>query len=73
MVRRVNAERLAAMYGLREFLIEGGLMSYSVRSPDQFRRAAVPAPRAISCLSAGVDDRVRKSQALPIRTQRFSR
>jgi len=33
--------RLPAMYATREFTLAGGLMSYSARLTDQFRRAAV--------------------------------
>jgi len=40
LVQRVNAARWAAMYGLQDFALDGGLMSYSVNWPDQYRRAA---------------------------------
>jgi ABC-type uncharacterized transport system substrate-binding protein len=32
-------ERLPTMYGLREYVEAGGLMSYGANFPDQFRRA----------------------------------
>lgn len=40
IVRRMAEARLAAMYGFQEFSLVGGLISYSVNFPDQFRRAA---------------------------------
>ena len=35
-----NVARLPTIYGLREFVETGGLMSYGPNIPDQFRRAA---------------------------------
>ncbi len=41
LVALVDRHRLPAMYALREFVDAGGLMSYSVSFPEQFRRAAI--------------------------------
>jgi putative ABC transport system substrate-binding protein len=35
------ARRLPAMYGLRDFVDDGGLMSYGPNRPDQYRRTAI--------------------------------
>ena len=35
-----NVARLPTIYGLREFVEAGGLMSYGPNLPEQFRRAA---------------------------------
>ena len=40
LTRFVAAERIPSMYGLREFAVAGGLMSYGPNFPDLFRRAA---------------------------------
>jgi putative ABC transport system substrate-binding protein len=40
LIARVTEHRLPAMFGLREFTVAGGLMSYSADLADQFRRAA---------------------------------
>jgi putative ABC transport system substrate-binding protein len=40
IVRRMSDVRLAAMYGLQEFSLAGGLLSYSISFDDQYRRAA---------------------------------
>ena len=34
-------QRIAVMYGLRDFVNDGGLMSYGPNRPDQYRRTAV--------------------------------
>jgi len=41
LVSLVQRARLPAIYALREFVDDGGLMAYAVSTPDQFRRAAV--------------------------------
>lgn len=41
LVSFVQRARLPAIYALREFVDDGGLMAYAVSTPDQFRRAAV--------------------------------
>ena len=40
LVGLVRQARLPAIYALREFVDDGGLMAYAVNTPDQFRRAA---------------------------------
>jgi putative ABC transport system substrate-binding protein len=40
IVRRMFEARLAAMYGLQDFSLAGGLVSYSISFADQYRRAA---------------------------------
>jgi len=40
IVRRMFDARLAAMYGLQDFSLVGGLISYSISFADQYRRAA---------------------------------
>lgn len=40
IVERVRSAGLPAIYALREFVDDGGLMAYSVNTADQFRRAA---------------------------------
>lgn len=40
IARRMAEARLAAMYGLQDFALAGGLMSYSISFSDQYRRAA---------------------------------
>lgn len=40
LVRRMADARLPAMYGLQDFSLAGGLVSYSISFDDQFRRAA---------------------------------
>ena len=40
IVRLAGQNRLPAMYERREFVEEGGLMTYSVSFPNLFRRAA---------------------------------
>jgi putative ABC transport system substrate-binding protein len=40
IVERMRAAGLPAIYALREFVDDGGLMAYSVNTADQFRRAA---------------------------------
>lgn len=41
LVSLVQQTHLPAIYALREFVDDGGLMAYAVNTPDQFRRAAV--------------------------------
>lgn len=41
LVSQVQQSRLPAIYALREFVDDGGLMAYAVNTADQFRRAAV--------------------------------
>src|SRR5262249_51364796 len=41
VVDLAREHHLPAMYSLREFTVAGGLMSYSARLTEQFRRAAV--------------------------------
>ena len=40
IVKRISDAKLLAMYGLQDFVLDGGLMSYSISFADQFRRAA---------------------------------
>jgi ABC-type uncharacterized transport system substrate-binding protein len=40
-VTLATARRMPAMYGLREFVDDGGLMSYGPNRPDQYRRTAI--------------------------------
>ena len=40
IVPRMSDARLAAMYGLQDFSLVGGLASYSISFDDQYRRAA---------------------------------
>jgi putative tryptophan/tyrosine transport system substrate-binding protein len=40
-VAQAAARRIPAMYGLREFVDEGGLMSYGPNRPDDYRRTAI--------------------------------
>lgn len=40
VVRRMAQTRIPTIYGLQEFTLAGGLISYSVHFPDQYRRAA---------------------------------
>jgi putative tryptophan/tyrosine transport system substrate-binding protein len=40
IVRRMRQAQLPAMYGLQEFSLVGGLLSYSINFADQYRRAA---------------------------------
>lgn len=40
LVNLVQQNRLPAIYALREFVDNGGLMAYAVNTPHQFRRAA---------------------------------
>jgi putative ABC transport system substrate-binding protein len=40
VVRLAAARRMPAMYGLRDFVDDGGLMSYGPNRPDQYRRTA---------------------------------
>ena len=40
LVQLVAKRRLPAMYGFREFPEAGGLLSYGVNLPDQYRRTA---------------------------------
>ena len=40
IVKRMAKARLRAMYGFGDFVLEGGLMSYSANHLDQYRRAA---------------------------------
>jgi putative ABC transport system substrate-binding protein len=41
IVALAAARKIPAMYGLREFADEGGLMSYGPDRPDQYRRTAI--------------------------------
>jgi len=41
LVARVNALRLPSLFGLREFVDEGGLMSYGEHFADTYRQAAL--------------------------------
>jgi putative ABC transport system substrate-binding protein len=41
IVQRVSSSRLPSLYGAREFVVDGGLISYGVNRPDLSRRAAV--------------------------------
>jgi putative ABC transport system substrate-binding protein len=41
LVDRVNALRLPSLFGMREFVDEGGLMSYGERFADTYRQAAL--------------------------------
>jgi putative ABC transport system substrate-binding protein len=41
IVKLAATSRLPAMYGVREFVEDGGLMAYGVSFPDLYRRAAV--------------------------------
>jgi putative ABC transport system substrate-binding protein len=41
IVELAAARKIPAMYGLREFADEGGLMSYGPDRPDQYRRTAI--------------------------------
>jgi putative ABC transport system substrate-binding protein len=47
IVELAAKHRLPAMYGLREFVDAGGLMSYGANVPDLFRRAAVYVDRIL--------------------------
>ena len=47
IVRRMSDARLAAMYGLQEFSLAGGLASYSISFDDQYRRAATYVARIL--------------------------
>jgi putative ABC transport system substrate-binding protein len=40
VVKRISNLKLLAMYGLQDFVLSGGLMSYSISFTDQFRRTA---------------------------------
>jgi putative ABC transport system substrate-binding protein len=40
IVRRMAEARVAAVYGLQDFSLAGGLLSYSINFADQYRRAA---------------------------------
>src|SRR5207253_7567012 len=40
LVEIANRQRFPTMYGLREYVVEGGLMAYGPRVTDLFRRAA---------------------------------
>jgi len=40
IIRLATRHRLPAIYGFREFVAEGGLMSYGTNVPTMFRRAA---------------------------------
>lgn len=53
VVRRVNAARWVAMYGLKEFAVDGGLMSYSVNFPDQYSRAGTYVVRILGGANPG--------------------
>jgi putative ABC transport system substrate-binding protein len=41
IVALAAARRMPAMYGLRDFVDDGGLMSYGPNRPDQYRRTAI--------------------------------
>jgi putative ABC transport system substrate-binding protein len=41
IVALAATQRIAVMYGLRDFVDDGGLMSYGPNRPDQYRRTAV--------------------------------
>jgi putative ABC transport system substrate-binding protein len=45
--------RLAGMYSTREYAEAGGLMSYSARLSEQFRRAAIYVDKILRGASAG--------------------
>jgi putative ABC transport system substrate-binding protein len=47
LVSLVQQNRLPAIYALREFVDDGGLMAYAVNTPDQFRRAAAYVARIL--------------------------
>ena len=47
VVDRMSRARLAAMYGLQEFALAGGLAAYSIGFDDQYRRAAGYAARIL--------------------------
>jgi putative ABC transport system substrate-binding protein len=47
LVNLVQQNRLPAIYSLREFVDDGGLMAYAVNTPDQFRRAAAYVARIL--------------------------
>ena len=47
IVELAAGRRLPAIYGLRSFIAEGGLMFYGVDLPDLFRKAAVYADRIL--------------------------
>jgi putative tryptophan/tyrosine transport system substrate-binding protein len=59
IVELAAGHRLPAIYGLRSFTAEGGLMSYGVDLPDLFRKAAVYADRIL---------RGKKPADLPVQT-----
>lgn len=48
IVRRVNAARHIAVYGLDGFALDGGLMSYSVNWPDQYGRGGTYVARILA-------------------------
>lgn len=40
ILKRMSEMKLLAMYGLQDFVLDGGLISYSISFADQFRRTA---------------------------------
>ena len=53
LVELAREHRLAGMYSTREYAEAGGLMSYSARLSEQFRRAAVYVDKILRGASAG--------------------
>jgi putative tryptophan/tyrosine transport system substrate-binding protein len=53
LVQLAASSHLPAMYEFREFVQDGGLMSYGVNLPDMFRRAATYVDRILKGTKAG--------------------
>jgi putative ABC transport system substrate-binding protein len=47
LIEIANRQRFPTMYGLREYVLEGGLMAYGPRLTESFRRAAVYVDRIL--------------------------
>jgi putative tryptophan/tyrosine transport system substrate-binding protein len=71
IVGLVERLRRPAIYGFREFVVAGGLMSYGASLPDQYRRAAAYADKILKGAKPGdlpIDQSMRFDLAVNLKT-----
>jgi ABC-type uncharacterized transport system substrate-binding protein len=53
IVALAAAQKIPAMYGFKDFVVDGGLMSYGPDRPDQYRRTAIYVDKIFNGTQAG--------------------